>query len=100
MSAENPISPKAIASTTGAGIGAATSTLVLWILGVTVWGESAKAANVSDALTAVPGPIATFVVLLIPAGLAALLAYKVGDPHRVTTQELHTLRSHQSELDA
>ena len=99
MSADNPISPKAIASTTGAGLGAAMSTLLLWILGVTLYGESASAANVSNAMTAVPSPIATFVVLLIPAGLAALLAYNVGDPHRVTTEELHTLRSRQGAGD-
>jgi hypothetical protein len=91
MSAENPISPKAIASTTGAGLGAAIATLITWILGVLVWNESSGASNVSDALAAVPSPVSAVVLLVIPAALAAISGWSVVDPNRVTTTDLQTL---------
>jgi hypothetical protein len=93
MSAENPISPKAIASTTGSGLGAVVGGLVTWILGVVVWGESAAAANVTDAIAAVPGPVSAAIVLVIPVGLAGIFGWRVADPNRVTTQELQILRN-------
>lgn len=92
MSAENPVSPKAIASTAGAGIGAAASTLITWLLGVTLWGASSSAADASDAVTAVPAPVSSVIVLVIPAALAAIAGWKVNDPHRVTTSQLVKLR--------
>ena len=92
MSAENPVSPKAIASTTGAGLGAAVGTLVTWILGVTAWNEPSAASNASDAIAAVPSPVSAVIVLVIPAALAAVLGWSVVDPNRVTTTQLKTLR--------
>ncbi len=100
MSTENPISPKAIAATTGAGLGAAFGTLITWLLGVTVWGASAEADRVADAMAAVPSPITALIVLLIPAGLAAVLGWHAVDPNRVTTHELRTLRNTQADAQA
>jgi hypothetical protein len=95
MSAENPISPKAIASTTGAGLGAAVSTLIIWVLGVVGWHGSAAASKVAETIAAVPGPVSAVVGLLIPAGLAAILGWRVVDPNRVTAEELQILRNAQ-----
>lgn len=93
MSAENPVSPKAIASTAGAGVGTAVSTFVTWILGVTVWGASSSAPAAVDAVAAVPGPVAGMIMLVIPAALAAIAGWKVNDPHRVTSSQLKKLET-------
>lgn len=92
MSTENPISPKAVASTGGAGLGAAVGTLVTWVLGVTVWDASSAAGRANDAIAAVPTPVSAVILLVIPAALAAVLGWSITDPHRVTTQQLQTLR--------
>lgn len=92
MTTENPVSPKAIASTAAAGVGTAVSTLTIWVLGVTAWGASSSAAEAQQAIAAVPGPVSAVIVLVIPAALAALAGYRVNDPHRVTTSQLARLR--------
>lgn len=93
MSAENPVSPKAIASTSGAGIGAALATLLNWSLGVTVWGASGDAAGVTGAIAAVPTPVSAVVAIIIPAAVAAISGWRVSDPHRVTSTELKMVQA-------
>jgi hypothetical protein len=93
MSTDNPVSPKTIAATTGAGLGAALSTLVTWVLGVTFWDASTDAAKATDAVAAVPAPVSAVIVLLIPAALAAFSGWRITDPNRVSTEDLHKLRS-------
>jgi hypothetical protein len=92
MSRENPISPKAVASTGGAGLGAVIATFITWILGVTVWNASSTAADANDAIAAVPTPVSAVIILIVPAALAAILGWSITDPHRVTTQQLRTLQ--------
>ncbi|MET0930609.1 MAG: hypothetical protein ABWX74_13900 [Aeromicrobium sp.] len=92
MSAQNPISPKAVASTGGAGLGAAIATLVTWILGVTLWDASSAAGNVAEAMASVPTPVSGVIILVIPAAVAAISGWLTTDPHRVTTDQLQILR--------
>lgn len=92
MSKENPISPKAVAATGGAGLGAAVATLVTWMLGVTVWNAPSAAGSANDAIAAVPTPISAVIVLIVPAALAAIFGWSFADPHRVTSAQLRTLR--------
>jgi uncharacterized membrane protein len=99
LSAEKPISPKAVASTGGAGLGAVLATFVTWLLGVAVWNASSAAAKADDAVAAVPTPIAAVIALVIPAALAAILSWSVTDPLRVTTQQLRTLRDLNRDAD-
>ena len=91
MSAENPISPKAIASTTGAGAGALVATLANWILGIVIWDAGSSAEEVAEALAAVPTPVAGIIALVAPAVCAAVSGWKVKDPLRVTPQQLKAL---------
>jgi hypothetical protein len=93
MSAENPISPKVIASTAGAGVGAALSALVIWILGVTVWDQAGGADSVNAAMAAVPAPVSNIIALLITAAVAAVSGWRVTDTHRVTTSDLRLLEN-------
>ncbi|MEZ0577209.1 hypothetical protein [Nocardioides sp. MH1] len=93
MSVQNPVSPKAIASTAGAGLGAALTTLLTWVLGVVFWDADSSADKAGDAIAAVPTPVSGIVILVIPVALAAVAGWKVTDPHRVTTDELHQLRA-------
>lgn len=93
MSAENPVSPKAIAATGGAGAGALVATFANWLLGTLVWDASSAADKVSDALAAVPSPVSALVALVISGAGAAASGWKVADPHRVTTTELNAVRT-------
>lgn len=93
MSTQNPVSPKAIASTAGAGIGAAVTTLMTWIFGVVFWNADSSAAKAAAAIATVPAPISGVVMLVIPAALAAVAGWKVTDLHRVTANELNQLRT-------
>ena len=93
MSAENPVSPKVVAATAGAGAGATLSTLLIWILGVTFWKQPATAAAVSDAIAAVPSPVSGLLLLLVTSSSAAVPAFKAADPLRVTPLEREQLRT-------
>ncbi|MFT4226701.1 hypothetical protein [Micropruina sp.] len=91
MSAENPVSPKVLASAAGAGAGASVSTLLIWVLGVTVWGQAPSASDVDQALAAVPAPVSSVIVLLVTVLASAASGWRVTDPHRITTTELMAL---------
>lgn len=93
MSSENPISPKVVASSIGAGVGATVSTLLNWLLGVLVWHAPATAAAVGEAVAAVPSPVSAIVVLLVTTVSAGGAGYKVTDPLRVTPKEKDQLDS-------
>jgi hypothetical protein len=99
MSKENPISPKAVASTGGAGLGAAIGTLITWILGVTFWDASSAAQHANDAINAVPTPVSAVIVLVVPAAVAAISGWSITDPHRVTTHQLKTLEDAENAKD-
>lgn len=96
MSAENPVSPKAIASTGGAGAGALVATFVTWLLGISVWDASSSSDRVADALAAVPSPVSALVALLISGVGAAVSGWTVRDPYRITNSELTALRQLQA----
>jgi hypothetical protein len=71
------VETKVIAASAGGGGGAAVSAFVLWLLGVTVWGQSADAGKASAALAAVPSPVSAIVAVVLSlagAGLAGYLA--------------------------
>jgi hypothetical protein len=55
-------------SANGGTAGAALSTFILWILGVTVWGAESDADSALDAVTSVPGPVAGVVLLGLTYG--------------------------------
>lgn len=78
----NPISPKVIAASVGAGTGSVVATLVLWIIGVVFYGVPATAERVSDAMAVVPSPIAGFLALLLTAAGAGGAGYRIADPQR------------------
>ena len=92
MSAENPVSPKVIAAAAGAGAGATISSLLIWVLGITVWSAPATAQSVDQAIAAVPAPVSAFVVLVVTVVGSAAFGWRVTDPNRVSTSELMTLR--------
>jgi hypothetical protein len=100
MSAENPVSPKVVASAAGAGVGSALSSLIVWLLGVLVWKQPATAAAVSDAVAAVPSPVAGLILLGVTAASAAVPGYRATDTARATSLSeltaLENLRKDQS----
>lgn len=95
MSAQNPVSPKVIAATAGAGVGATLSTLVIWVVGVVFWKQPATAAAVSDAIAAVPSPLSGLILLAVTGTSAGVPGFKVTDPLRVTPAERDQVRSTQ-----
>ncbi len=90
---QNPVSPKVIAATAGAGVGAAVTTMTLWFLGVMVWRADSSAAAAAEAVAAVPAPVSGLIALVIPTVLAGLASYRTTDRHRVTTDQLQQLES-------
>ncbi len=96
MSVQNPVSPKVVAATAGAGIGAAVTTMTLWVLGVVAWDSPSSAAAAADAVAAVPAPVSGVIALVIPTVLAAAASYRTPDRHRVTTDELLQLETMRS----
>lgn len=59
---------KVWASTVGSGAGLVFGTLVLWLLGVFVWGAAFDAPSADVAVSAVPGPVKAVVLALATAG--------------------------------
>ena len=93
MSAQNPVSPKVVASTAGAGVGALLSTLILWVLGVLVWGVPGTSAEVANALAAVPGPVAAFVPPVVTVLSAVIPGWRTNDPLRVSPADLEKIQA-------
>ncbi len=87
MSISNPISPKIVAASAGAGAGAVVSTLILWIIGVVAYHIPADAESVSAAVAAVPSPITAAIGLLLVIAGAAIPGYQTTDPNRVVSVE-------------
>lgn len=58
-----PVEAKVWAGTAGSGVGAALSAVILWALGVGFWGAVGDAAHATDAVAAVPFPVAAVVGL-------------------------------------
>lgn len=90
---DNPISPKVVAASAGAGAGAAISTLINWLLGVFVWQQPATAAGVADAISAVPSPVSAIILLLVTIAGAGGAGYKTTDELRLTVSEMRKLRA-------
>jgi hypothetical protein len=88
---ENPTSPKVIASAAGAGAGATVSSLLLWLLGITVWHQPATAGAVDQAMAAVPSPVSAIVVLAVTVASSAVFGWRVTDPLRISKSELPTV---------
>lgn len=93
MSTENPVSPKVAAASAGAGGAAILSSLVLWALGVLFWGQPSAASSATDAIAAVPTPVAGFITFILGVVTAAVSGWKVTDPLRVTTSELKQVQA-------
>jgi hypothetical protein len=87
MSAENPVSPKVVASTAGAGLGAVLSSFIIWGLGVLIWKEPPTADAVNAAVAAVPAPVSGMILLIISVLGAAIPGYQVKDPTRITPEQ-------------
>jgi hypothetical protein len=69
------IETKVIAAAAGSGLGAALSTFLLWILGVTAFGASSGADQVAKALAAVPEPVGALLAILVGIGGAGIGGY-------------------------
>lgn len=74
-----PIETKVIAAASGAGLGGAAGTCLLWLLGVFFWNASAAADHATEAVAAVPQPVAALIVILVGSLGAAIGGYEA--PH-------------------
>lgn len=96
------IEAKVVAAAYGAGAGGASGgaigTFLLWLLGVTVWGQPNDAKHATDAISAVPEPVGGFLVIVLAAILAVVGAVAAGyqaphterpDLHLQADQVLH-----------
>lgn len=75
MSKSQPVETKVIAGAGGAGAGAATSTFLVWLLGVTLWGAPNDADHATDAVLAVPAPVSVLLALVITSAFAYVAGY-------------------------
>lgn len=73
------IETKVIAAAAGAGLGAAVAQFLLWVLGVTFWTVVPTAEHAKDAISAVPEPVSTLLVLVVSILGAAIGGYQA--PH-------------------
>jgi hypothetical protein len=81
----NPISPKFWAALVGSGAGTVVSTLLIWLLGASVFGGGWSAERVNDAIASVPTPLAGFILLLVTIGMTIAAVYAKSDPQRLAT---------------
>lgn len=79
----NPVSPKVWAALIGAGAGTTLSTLLLWLVGASLFDGGWSADRVDNAIAAVPSPLAAFLLLSITAALTFIGGYQTTDPLRV-----------------
>lgn len=84
MDKSNPTSPKAWFAAIGAGLGAALTTFLLWLIGVLITGDG-SADGVDNAIAAVPAPLAVIIGIVVLAGSGFLGAYAKTDPERLPT---------------
>jgi hypothetical protein len=75
MTKRAPIETKVVAATGSAAYGAALSTFVVWLLGVTVWGAPDDADHAAKAVLAVPAPASVLIVLGITGGATWIGSY-------------------------
>jgi hypothetical protein len=73
------IETKVIAAGGGAGLGAAVSTFLVWLLGVLVFGGSASADQVTKTAGAVPEPAGALLAILVTIGSGILAGWAA--PH-------------------
>lgn len=66
---------KVVAATAGAGVGSVLANLALWALGVAAWGAGGDAQGATEAVAAVPWPVAATVLTIVPAGFAFVSGY-------------------------
>ena len=88
MSADNPVSPKVVASTAGAGAGAVLSSFVIWGLGVLIWKQPPTADMVGAAAAAVPAPVSGLILFVISGLGAAIPGWRVKDSNRLTPDQI------------
>lgn len=84
-----PIETKVIVGAAGAGAGAAVSAFLLWLLGCVFWGQSWDAASATDAVAAVPEPVAGVLALLVTAAGSFAAGYAA--PHTIRPTEVRAL---------
>jgi hypothetical protein len=82
-----PIESKVYGGTIGTGAGAVISAFVVWLLGVTVWGAPPDSPGATEALAAVPSPVAAIVGLLITVGGSFVGGYLARHTPRPETTE-------------
>lgn len=69
------VETKVIAATAGGGAGAVVGTFLLWIMGAGLWHAGWSAEQAVAATSAVPGPVAALVPLLVTVAGAFLGGY-------------------------
>lgn len=98
MSPKAPVEGKVWSSTIGSGIGVTLSTLVLWMLGVTIWDVPIDAESAAGAILAVPDPIAAPISLFVTIGAAFLAGFLTKHtPRPEVTEALDKLKDEEDE---
>lgn len=82
------IETKVVAAAAGGGVGGALGPFILWLLGVLVWHVSDAADSASQAMAAVPTPIAALILAGLPAGLAWAAGYRAPHTARIVEADL------------
>ena len=85
-----PIETKVIAAASGAGLGGAFGTFVLWFLGCLAWGAPWSADKATQAVAAVPEPVGALTVILVALVGSAIGGYEA--PH-TPRPDLHPAKS-------
>ncbi len=70
-----PIESKVYAALIGGSVGAVASKFLLWVIGVVFFGVVASAGTATDAIAAVPSPVADVVSGVVTLGAVALGGY-------------------------
>ena len=76
------ISPKVLAATGGAGLGAVVSPFVIWLVGVLVFGVPGDAIHQAEAMAAVPSVVNSLIIALLAVVGAFVPGWAVTDPAR------------------
>lgn len=96
---KDQLSPKTAVATAGAGVGAITTAVVLWVVGATLFGGSWSSDAAVDTIAAVPTPLSAFLGLLITTALAFVPSWIVTDPAREADPSAGELSAARAERD-
>jgi hypothetical protein len=76
------VETKVVAGSLGSGLGGALASFIIWLLGAFVWDVGTSGADAARAAEAVPAPVTALILVIVPATVTAIAAWRAPHTHR------------------